>query len=659
MLRQRQGQKQEQHQQRKVGDDEEEDDDDDDVGIVHVEGTLMHVEKYDDVMSAVAKDLYNLSFQERERAYDDIHGTIGPGEPAIGAAAQKNPTVDAAEADTAAASTSSSIVPTSAKATAAATTTAASPKNEISLLRNSSSSESTPSSRPASPSRDSDPNIVEEKLEEFDRFVDSIHPKDAYEMALSADPEYVRSRNFRLMFLRSQCFNVSEAAWCMVEFFAGKLDLFGPESLTRSLRYSDLKDDDIHYMNRAYQQILPSRDSAGRVVIVDTHLCRNVVYKTTRSVARAFTYMYTSLIENDEDVQKRGVVMIGYAVNSSLSEIDPGMHKVGNLVRAMIPIRYTSWHVCLGAETWFRRLQANMIRILPQKDRVRLRCHEGSRTEVMYSLLSYGIPVHEFPVAEDGTVQTCEHDKWLMMQRRKQEVYDLIRPMKTQISRSDHRLSTTQSNDSETFKQSLTNQGQQNQQIDEPAQVLSFDPFALQINHSTFHRSNVPARLENRDPSVLLSGLVEVPSIADVLVGRGQVYQNHPGNCQMRQIVREHLAEHQSTTSRKAKTDLAWRIVHHIQHQHGGRFLQRDGESGWWGVISDDQARSKVIIYGIQNDEIPDKRTESAQKEKQQPLSFKNDSQLDVSTMEDQSGDVEVAENSRINIVNGRQVYVS
>ena len=54
-----------------------------------------------------------------------------------------------------------------------------------------------------------------------------------------------------------------------------------------------------------------------------------------------------------------------------------------------------------------------------------------------------------------------------------------------------------------------------------------------------------------------------------------------------------------------------------------------------------------------------DKRAENAQDQKKQAPTVKSDSQLDVATMDGRSGDAEVAGNGGINIVNGRQVYVS
>jgi hypothetical protein len=553
------------------------DDVDRDLDVDFYEGrTLVHLSDPEDVISTLAQDLYNLSVQEREAVYDDIHGTAGLGEPAAttatSSAASKDPISKTASAIAAnlKSSSSSSLKPMQQSsdedddgndekrplATAgydAATrwgseigvvATARSRGGSSSPAHYSSSSSppSSPSGRPMSPSRGSgedDPIMVEGKLKEFELHINSIEPKEAYDMALRVDPDYVQSRGLRLMFLRSKRFDVKDAGKCMLKFFAGKLDLFGPGTLTRSLRWTDLDKHDREYIQKGYMQVLPSRDSAGRVVVADMHLISNVQYKTPRSAARGIAYFLLSVLENDEVAQKQGLVMIGYAVNSSLADVDPGMHAAGTLIMDMIPVRFACWHVCIGAETWFRRLQANMVRILRHYDRIRVRCHEGSKTEIMYSLLSYGIPMHDFPVSDNGIVLTSEHAKWLMMQQRKEEVYDLIRPIQPQTHQPGHGLALGQFNVALVTGPGPLNQQHQQQvqcmptqqkiqnqyqQLIEPVPLHPYVCASLNTHSGTPNNTISQERNQKMTGPFknALSGLVEVPSVRDVVVGRGQ-----------------------------------------------------------------------------------------------------------------------------------------
>lgn len=98
-------------------------------------------------------------------------------------------------------------------------------------------------------------------------------------MALEQDPEYIRNPKFRLMFLRSTNFEVPAAAQKLVAFLQGKWELFGPQTLTRSLLLSDLDKDDLACLKSGAYQLLPSRDSTGRAAIVDLHLILEKCYR--------------------------------------------------------------------------------------------------------------------------------------------------------------------------------------------------------------------------------------------------------------------------------------------------------------------------------------------------------------------------------------------
>ena len=70
------------------------------------------------------------------------------------------------------------------------------------------------------------------------------------------------------MFLRADAFDVKHAAARIASFFQAKLELFGPEKLSKEIGINDLNQDDIECLESGYCQVLPGRDRAGRVILV-------------------------------------------------------------------------------------------------------------------------------------------------------------------------------------------------------------------------------------------------------------------------------------------------------------------------------------------------------------------------------------------------------
>lgn len=89
------------------------------------------------------------------------------------------------------------------------------------------------------------------KIQELQDAINEIpeEKKRAYNLALMFDASnttpYVQNIQFQIMFLRADKFNVANAANRLVKHFKYKLDLFGQESLARSITQNDLNDDDM------------------------------------------------------------------------------------------------------------------------------------------------------------------------------------------------------------------------------------------------------------------------------------------------------------------------------------------------------------------------------------------------------------------------------
>ncbi|EJK65884.1 hypothetical protein THAOC_13214, partial [Thalassiosira oceanica] len=86
-------------------------------------------------------------------------------------------------------------------------------------------------------------------------------------------------------------------------------------------------------------------------------------------------------------------------------------------------------------------------------------------------------------------------------------------------------------------------------------------------------------------------GLPIAPTDLDVLRGRGEVMNKHPGNVRFRREIEKVKSLYQ-TSSHKVKNRLSWKILSKVG-DYGGRFLEKD-DKGNWLETNQNRARKKV-----------------------------------------------------------------
>jgi hypothetical protein len=126
--------------------------------------------------------------------------------------------------------------------------------------------------------------FVTERLEALERELRMIPIKPAYDQAERISKLYVTDQKLRLQFLRAGYFDAKKAALRLVSFMEGKLHFFGPEVLARSIYLSDLEDDDFESLKLGLYQLLPSRDRAGRAILL--HYLRQDIYRRPENMVR-------------------------------------------------------------------------------------------------------------------------------------------------------------------------------------------------------------------------------------------------------------------------------------------------------------------------------------------------------------------------------------
>ena len=109
-------------------------------------------------------------------------------------------------------------------------------------------------------------------LKEMEMEINKFFYKPAYNQALLQDSQYVKDPELWLHMLRVKLYNVKHAANLIIKFFEAKLELFGSQKLGQKITMDDLYDNenenDVQCLHSGCIQLLPNlSDRAGRAII--------------------------------------------------------------------------------------------------------------------------------------------------------------------------------------------------------------------------------------------------------------------------------------------------------------------------------------------------------------------------------------------------------
>jgi hypothetical protein len=116
-------------------------------------------------------------------------------------------------------------------------------------------------------------DLIRRSLKELAVELEMIKEKSAYDMGLKASAgskDYLESRKFCLVFLRTEFFCIVKTAKRIVTYMEKMLEYFDPQVLGRPLYYSDRHPDTKEYLRKGVHQVVhQARDSAGRAIFLD------------------------------------------------------------------------------------------------------------------------------------------------------------------------------------------------------------------------------------------------------------------------------------------------------------------------------------------------------------------------------------------------------
>jgi hypothetical protein len=404
------------------------------------------------------------------------------------------------------------------------------------------------------------PELIANALKEMEHELQVLPnaSKRAYELAKSKNMVYVQDSKLRLMFLRADRFAATKAAARFVEWFQWKLELFGRNKLCQEqIRLEDLDDDGRAMVESGRTQILPCRDSRGRAVVLGATSHNKRLFKSAKGALQMIWYCNFSVVE-DEVTQRQGAVLILCALWSEQDGLPPSTSSSSSLheelkefiwrapkLSTSIPIRWEGVHVLTAHSGHFQSVAHSLLNAASRFMLARFRIHSGSACECEYGLMTFGLPSSLLPYTSDGVLKTGNHKKWLQRRLVKEQEEKLHSQQKPQPQRG--------------------------------GQVCVF------------------------------SG-IDVPSMTDILLGKGKPIQAHRGNQVFQKIMKHYEEEYNLAKRNGGKTIVAQKIIGQVKNTHhtllSGRFLRRrkeDTTSGWWEEVTDEEALIERIRNGFRN----------------------------------------------------------
>jgi hypothetical protein len=336
---------------------------------------------------------------------------------------------------------------------------------------------------------------------------------------------------------------------------------------------------------------------------------------------RTFYYTLMRSVEDDEDVQRRGVVGCNYCVGGDLNFDLPLVRKIVKL-RNALPARFNSVHVCYN-DPLKAPVFALAMFIMRAHSRRRFRTHCGSDEECQRQLSSFGIPISALPVSPRGEFNLENHRNFVAMQRAieatnmskggkgplrvaqkgkektrcrhsiiKEDVFAAVPQPSLDAPTAGHGGSMSFSNmvflQQASFAIPWWNVvGVSNLSPLVPSQSqLPLVPQSHMVGPTIASRP--PA---NVCESLAKPNVIYDPLPYDILSGRGKPIQQRPGNIRFREMIDTHKGKYEPGEKGAKTTAIAF--IMHLVEEEGGRFI-KELEGGGWVEVDEATARAKV-----------------------------------------------------------------
>jgi len=232
-------------------------------------------------------------------------------------------------------------------------------------------------------------------------------PYYAYRRGIELSSKYISTPEFLLKFLRADQFNVKKAARRYFDCLDFLFDFFGDIALQRQLYLSDLGSTELRFFRSGTIQVLPSRDRVGRRVLA--FVGRNQAFDEEEFEAscRSTLYLLWAVLGEDVTTQIKGAVVLIYPPAGEDGEkFRREEAMILNRVITDFPIRYSAFHFAIPDSPLYNVVRSLSLALIGAKSRRVCRMHTGSLLEVSYTLASYGIIAKDIPITHTKMVKT-------------------------------------------------------------------------------------------------------------------------------------------------------------------------------------------------------------------------------------------------------------
>ncbi|KAG7374793.1 hypothetical protein IV203_013888 [Nitzschia inconspicua] len=255
----------------------------------------------------------------------------------------------------------------------------------------------------------------------------SIPEKDAFNEAQTLPTTYVNQEWFQLRFLRAEVYDITKAAKRLLRFVDLVKKYFGVVGLQRPIQLSDLSVLERKCLGTGCHQLLPYRDRSGRRIFAAVG---NFAVDFPLE-ARMKVVLYIMWAASDDiETQRRGILVIIWPNPDLVIIPDYNLHVAGRKCVDGYPLRGCALHMCFAENFASRMIKAQIGLAMSEQMQQRLKIHLGTRTEIEYSLQSFGIYVDQIPVTESGKMKLQNLHQWMKVRKvlEKQQLTSLSHP---------------------------------------------------------------------------------------------------------------------------------------------------------------------------------------------------------------------------------------
>lgn len=273
------------------------------------------------------------------------------------------------------------------------------------------------------------PEFVRDKLQELEKELSDISDakKSGYLEALEKSPDLCDDA-FKLQHLRCELFDLKPAAKRIVAYWDMRLEIFGSERAFLPLTLSHALKDDTSSLHLGFIRNTLHKDDAGRAILfIDPSRIPHDQAYDRHSMARALWYNIHAAIE-EEDVQRKGIVIIAHPEHAARSQMDRKLMKINvTSIKGCLPVRIAAFHVC-NPPLFFEVVFSIAKVLMGERLRKRIKIHSNGNgkkdksakgggsveeTTVIRKLVNkYGIDKIKIP-SEVGGGNTIDHVQWL------------------------------------------------------------------------------------------------------------------------------------------------------------------------------------------------------------------------------------------------------